>query len=123
MNGWWLAWISVLILVPGVAATFAVFGPGRVSLPTRLALVFGLGYAVMAFVGFVLTLLHVMRPIPFFATQAAVTAALLLWATVRRSWRDQIQALTREIREEKWALATGGVVLVWIAVIRIGFLS
>ena len=51
--------VGLMLVVPGVAASLVLYRPGRIHLPTRLASVFGFGYAVVAIVATVLTNLRV----------------------------------------------------------------
>ena len=46
--------VVVVLAVPGIGATLAVFPPGEASVVTRLAAAFGLGYAVSAGTAFLL---------------------------------------------------------------------
>jgi hypothetical protein len=119
----WLLWVSAFVLVPGTGAAFAAYGPGRVNLPTRLALIFGLGFALTGGAGFLLTILRVMHPVPFFALVAVGTAAVWVVAARRWSLRDQLRALSEELRGDPWTLGVGLAVLVGFAVLRLGFLG
>ncbi len=53
---------AAAVLAAGAVASAAVFRPGSISLPTRLASVFGLGYAVAALTPTVLVLAHAFVP-------------------------------------------------------------
>src|SRR5438876_5745208 len=78
------ALILLLLIVPGLAGTFALFDPDEIDPVTRLALVFAIGFAVDAAVAFVLMLAHVLLPWTWLALSIAVTAALVVMAVRRR---------------------------------------
>lgn len=117
-----LAALLALVVIPGLGAALALYGPGRISLATRLALVFALGFAVTGLTAYLLTVLHVLKPVTFFIVMAVVTAAL--WARALRMAppREHGRALLDELRSEPWTLSIGLAVFLAIAVIRFLYL-
>ncbi len=100
----------------------AAFGPDELSLPTTLALVFAFGYAVTGLVSFVLAALHALHPATFFVALAVVTAALWAAGIRRAGLGSRGAALRAEARGDgRWVLLVGGVVIVAIAVLRLGY--
>jgi hypothetical protein len=114
-----IATASALVLVPGLGATLAAYPPGRIGAPTRLALVFGLGYAVVGVTAVVLVIAHVLQPGTFFPVLAIVTAALWISGLRRGGVREHAHALSQEISADGWALAAGALVFVAIAIVRL----
>jgi hypothetical protein len=116
-------WVLLaMVLVPGVVASMAVYGPGTIPLPTRLAVVFALGYVVPGFVAYVLALLHILEPIVFFLVLGATTAALVVRARRLGGVRAHGHALVQEIRSEPWTAGVGLAVFVAILVLRVFYL-
>jgi hypothetical protein len=118
-----LLWVSVIVFVPGLGAMLALFRPGRLGLASRLAVTFGLGYGVTGLIAYVLTLLRVMRPVPFFVLLVAASGALWYVALRRFSLREQGRAVIQEVRSDPWSLGLGLAVIVGIAAVRSTFLG
>jgi hypothetical protein len=109
--------VAALLLVPGVGAALALAAPGAVSIESRIALAFGLGYALVAGVAVLLALAHVFSRPTFIA--AVVLATLALWAVAlrRASPRAHGAALVSQARESPFALAASLGLLLAVAVI------
>jgi hypothetical protein len=111
--------VAAAVLAAGVLASAAVYRPGSVALPTRVAAVFGLGYAVAALTPAVLAVARVLAPAPTAAALILVVAALA--AAARRSC--PVRALADDVRAqaraEPAALALGAAVVAAIAVARL----
>jgi hypothetical protein len=114
-----LAIAAALVLVPGFGATLAAYPPGRVGPATRLALTFGLGYAVVGVTAVVLVIAHVLHPATFFPALALVTAALWVTGLRRGGLRAHAAALGDDIAHDGWSLAVGAIVFVAIAIVRL----
>ena len=121
MNVLALLLAGLLMVVPGAGAAMAVFGPGTIALPTRLALVFSLGYVATGGVAFVLTIGRVLSPTSFFALLIVVTAVLWIIALRRGSLADHGRALLAEVRADPWPVLGGLVVVVGVAAVAFGF--
>jgi hypothetical protein len=76
-----LAVVFAVVLLPGIGLARACAAPGGMLVETRVALALGLGYAGAALVATLLTAAHAMRPVPFAAGIALLTAAA--WAAGR----------------------------------------
>jgi hypothetical protein len=114
-----IAIASVLVLVPGLGATLAAYPPGRVGPVTRLALMFGLGYAVVGITAVALVIVHGLQAATFFPLLAVVTAALWACGLRRGGAREHWAVLRGDVAADRWALAAGAVVFVAIAVVRL----
>lgn len=99
------------IALPGAALSVAVFGPGRLPLVTRLALVLPMGYAVVALLSMALALPGVLTLPTLLVGYVLTTVAGFVFAARRRSLAGQPAALRREARAEPVALALAAVVL------------
>jgi hypothetical protein len=110
--------VAALLLVPGVGAALAVAPPGAISIEARIALAFGLGYALAASVALLLALAHVLHRPTFIAGIVLVTGAIWALALMRTSLRAHGSALAVQAREAPFALATGLALLLAIAVSR-----
>ena len=67
------------MVIPGAGASLALHRPGQAGIPTRLALCFGLGYAVCALCGVVLEILHVLHAWTYLPLLALVTIYLFFF--------------------------------------------
>ncbi len=112
---------TLTVLIPGAGAAFALHRPGEVSVATRVALSFGLGYATVALTGVVLEVLHVLSAGSFVALLAAVTVTLWLVAMRRGGARAHAAALAAELREERWLVLSGLAGLLLFALMRLQF--
>jgi hypothetical protein len=114
-----IATAAALVLVPGLGASLAAYPPGRIGPATRLALAFGLGYAVVGVTAVVLVIAHVLHPATFFPALGIVTAGLWFAGLRRGSAREHLAALSADIAGERWALAVGALVFLAIAIVRL----
>jgi hypothetical protein len=114
-----LAIASALVLVPGLGATLAAYPPGRIGPVTRLALMFGLGYAVVGLTAVVLVIVHGLQAATFFALLAVVTAALWAFGMRRGPLGKHWAVLRDDVAADRWALAAGAIVFLAIAVVRL----
>ncbi len=119
MNPSTIAIASVLVLVPGLGATLGAYPPGRVGPVTRLALMFGLGYAVVGITAVALVIVHGLQAATFFPLLAVVTAALWAYGLRRGGAREHWAVLRGDVAADRWALAAGAIVFVAIAVVRL----
>jgi hypothetical protein len=110
--------IGALILVPGAGAALAFAPPGAISIESRIALAFGLGYALVASVAILLALAHVFSRPAFVAGVVLTTAAVWTLALRRASPRVYASTLRAQAREAPLALAAGLVLLLAFAVSR-----
>jgi hypothetical protein len=112
--------VATLVVAAGALASAAVYPPGTVTLPTRVASAFGLGYAVAALTPALLVALHVFDPVPTAAALLSVVAALGLVAHRRcRPLRALADDVREQVRAAPVALALGAAVIVAIAVARL----
>jgi hypothetical protein len=95
-----------LVLVPGLGAALAFAGPGRISLEARVALAFGLGYAIAAGSAVVLALAHAFLLPTFVVVVGLATAASWVWALRRESPREHWLQIRTEARERPIAILT-----------------
>jgi hypothetical protein len=117
-----LAIVACLLAIPGVGASFAAFPPGEVSFVTRLASMFGLGYTAAGGCAFLLTATHTFRLSFFIPLWIVVSAVLWIVALRRASIRDHLRGLGAGIRDQRFPLLLGGVVVLAVLVIHISFL-
>jgi hypothetical protein len=110
--------VTALLLVPGVGAALAFAGPGTLSIESRLALAFGLGYALVAGVATLLALGRVFSLPTFVAGVVLATAGVWVAALRRASPRAHAEALVAQAREAPVALGAGLAVILAVAVTR-----
>src|SRR5215211_3291630 len=110
--------IGALVLVPGVGAALAFAPPGAISIESRIALAFGLGYTLVAGVAILLVLAHMFSRPTYVAGVALTTAAVWTLALRRASPRVYASTLRAQAREAPFALAAGLVLLVAFAASR-----
>ena len=114
-----LAIVACLLVVPGVAASFAAFPQDELPFVTRLASVFGLGYTAAGGCAFLLTATHTFRLGFFIPLWVVVSAVLWFFALRRASIRDNLHGLGAGIRDQRYPLLLGGLVVLAILVIHI----
>jgi hypothetical protein len=110
--------IGALILVPGTGAALAFAPPRAISVESRIALTFGLGYALAAGVAILLALAHVFSRPTYVAGVVLATAAVWTLALRRASPRVYASTLRAQATEAPLALAAGLVLLLAFAVSR-----
>ena len=119
MNPATIATATALVLVPGLGATLAAYPPGRIGPATRLALMFGLGYAVVGVTAVALVIAHALQPATFFPALAIVTAGLWVAGLRRGGLRAHAAALKDDIAADRLGLAIGALVFLAIAIVRL----
>ena len=67
--------LLLLVLVPGLGVSFAIYRAGELPLATRLALACALGYGVVAGSSYALSLGGVLYALPLFGIVFVATAA------------------------------------------------
>ncbi len=117
-----LALVSCVIALPGIAASLAAFRPGEVSIVTRMAAAFGLGYAASGGCAFVLSAAHAFRLSVFIPLWLTVSAVLWVMALRRASLRDQVTALIEDINKNRFPLILGALVVGAVLVIHVRFM-
>ena len=117
-----LALVVCMLGIPGVGASFAAFAPGELSFVTWSASVFGLGYAAAGGCSFILASTHTFRLSFFIPLWVVVSAVLWILALRRASIRDHLHGLAVGIRDQRYPLLLGGVVVVAILAISIPYL-
>lgn len=95
----------------------ATFRPGEVGIPTRLATVFGAGYAIVGLSSTFLTLLHILRPATLFVTLAATTVTLWVLGLMRGGPLARLRALGGDVRATPWTLGIGFAFLIGLAIV------
>ena len=109
------------MVVPGAGASLALHRPGQAGIATRLALCFGLGYAVCALCGVVLEILHVLHAWTYLPLLAVVTVVLWTVAVRRDGLRSHAAALRAELAAEPWLEGLGLAAIVVFALVRLRF--
>ena len=117
-----LALAVCMLGIPGIGASFAAFPPDELSIVTRAASVFGLGYVVAGGCAFILAATHAFRLGYFILLWVVVTAVVWFLALRRASIRDHLHALAAGIRDQRYPLLLGGVVVVAILAIYLPYL-
>ena len=117
-----LALVACLLAVPGIAASLAAFPPGEVSIVTRSAAAFGLGYAASGGVAFLLAAVHAFRLSLFIPLWVAVSAVLWVLALRRASLRDHAHALVDDIDKNRLPLLLGALVIAAYLILHLRFL-
>ncbi len=117
-----LALVACVLALPGAAASLAAFGPGEVSIVTRMAAAFGLGYAASGGCAFVLSAVHAFRLSVFIPVWLAVSAVLWVAALRRASLRDQVSALIEDINKNLFPLLLGAFVVAAVLIVHVKFM-
>ncbi|MGH3041380.1 MAG: hypothetical protein ACRDNG_06540, partial [Gaiellaceae bacterium] len=108
--------VTGAVLVIGLGGSLAAFPAAAISFPTRLAAVFGLGCAVVIFIGTVLVLLGAFNPISAAVVAALVTGASFYVGLRRSGWREHLHVVREELEEAQLPLLLGLGVLVFVAI-------
>jgi hypothetical protein len=111
--------VAALLLVPGLGAALAVAAPGTIAIESRIALAFGLGYALVAGVATLLALAHVFSRPAFVVAVVVGTAAVWAVALRRCSPREHATALAAQARATPFVLTAGLAFLLAVAVSRL----
>jgi hypothetical protein len=117
-----LVLVGLLLAVPGIAASLAAFPPGGISLVTRAAAAFGLGYAVAGGCAFVLSSVHAFRLPVFIPLWLVASAVLWVLALRRASLRDQARGIATDIRSDRFPLLLGALIVAAVLVVHFGFM-
>jgi len=117
-----LALAACLLAVPGIGASLAAFQPGQVSIVTRAAAAFGLGYAAAGGCAFVLSSAHAFWLAVYLPLWAAVSVGLWVIALRRASLREQGRAALTEIRAQPVPLLMGALVVIAVLAVHTGYL-
>ena len=108
--------VTALLVVPGVGAALAFAPPGEASVETRLALVVGLGYALVAGLAIVLAFAHILSRPSFVIGVVLLTLAVWGAALRQASFRGHASAIAAQARESPFPLAAGIVVVGAVAI-------
>ncbi|HEX2267855.1 MAG TPA: hypothetical protein VHI97_06600 [Actinomycetota bacterium] len=111
----------LVVCVPGLAASLAVYGPREIGVPTRLALTFALGSVIPGLLAFLLALAGVLSPATFFPVLGTAVIALLYLAVRKGRPTEHIRAARAEFAAERLPLLTGLAVLAGFAIVRLTF--
>jgi hypothetical protein len=114
--------VAGVLALPGVAAALVAFPPGEVSIVTRSAAAFGLGYAAAGGCAFTLAAAHAFRLSLFIALWLAVSALLWTLAIKRTSFRDHAHALADDIDKNRLPLLLGALAIAALLVLHLKFL-
>jgi hypothetical protein len=117
-----LAVVACLIAVPGIAAALAAYAPGEVSIVTRLAAAFGLGYAAAGGCAFLPAAVHAFRLGIFIVLWLVVSAVLWVVALRFTSLRDQYNAFLTDFNKNLFPLLLGACVVAVVLIIHLRFL-
>ncbi len=99
------------VLLPGMALSVALFGPGRLSLTTRMALLLPMGFAGIAAISTLLALLHVLTLAALVVAYALVLVGLVVVAALRSGLARQPAALREDLAADPWGAALALAVL------------
>ena len=110
-----IALVCALVLVPGAGAAFAFAPPGAISVEGRVALAFGLGYALVAGTAVALALAHVFFLVTFVLAIVAVTAGMWALAIRRAALSAQWTGVKEQAREAPVTVGTNLVLLLAVA--------
>lgn len=113
--------VGCVLAVPGIAAALAAFPPGDVSIVTRLAAAFGLGYAAAGGCAFILAAAHAFWLASFLPLWLVVSAALWVLALRRASISDHAGALRADLSANRLPLLLGTVVVAALLIVRFSY--
>ncbi|MGH2698870.1 MAG: hypothetical protein ACRDJL_06680 [Actinomycetota bacterium] len=111
---------ALVVLIPGVLVTAAIFRPGSLGIPGRLALTFVGGYTVVSLVTWVLALFSILS-----TTTLVVGLGIVSIASAVRAWRrapplERFRVLKSDFLDEAWVNGLGLAVMGAVAWARFG---
>jgi hypothetical protein len=112
------AWLLGGIVVMGALASAAAFPPGSLSLPTRLASIFALGYTTLGLISSALVIVHHLTPETYVIGVVVVGVLLSLVALKRGGIPHRATAAWSELRRWSWELSAGLIALSALALTR-----
>jgi hypothetical protein len=118
-----IALLGAMMVLPGAGIALAVYRPGTISLPLRIGLAVGFGFAVPAGLAYVLAAAHLLYPVIFIGTLIATTAIGWGIAIRRGRFSDHARSIANEARSEGWGLAAGLVVVTALAAVHTPLLA
>lgn len=107
--------VGALLVVPGMGATLAFAPPEDTLIETRVALVVGLGYALVAGLAMALALAHVLSRVTFIIGVILVTLAVWGLAFRRASPRAYGSAIRAQVHDAPFTVVSGLIVLSAVA--------
>jgi hypothetical protein len=110
--------VGALVVVPGAGASLALAPPGGITIESRIALAFGLGYGLVAGVATALALAHVFSRPAFIAGVIVATVVVWVLALRRAPVREQAAKLAEQAREMPFVLGAGLALLLAVAFTR-----
>lgn len=111
--------VALLFLGPGLATAMAAFPPAAVAVELRLAVAFAAAFAVPAAIAVALASLSLLTGTGFLVAVIAATVAAWALALRRGGPAAQAVALARQVRDDRWQLGAGAVVLIAYAAYRV----
>ncbi|HEX2088542.1 MAG TPA: hypothetical protein VHI54_01225 [Actinomycetota bacterium] len=111
----------LVVCLPGLAGSLAVYGPREIGVPTRIALTFAVGFVIPGVLAFLLALAGVLSPATFFPVLAAAVIALFYVAVRKGGPKEHIRAARAEFAADRLPLLTGLAVLAGFAIVRLTF--
>jgi hypothetical protein len=118
MNPGTVALASLFVLGPGIALTFPMFPPGRLTLVSRIGLAAPIGYSALAFASFVCARGGLLVTPVLVLVWGALTVWPLAGLARRRPLREHLPAWRSELRGDRWGLTAGLLVVVAFSVPR-----
>src|SRR5260221_3197647 len=112
------AWLIGGMVVMGALASAAAFPPGSLSLPTRLASIFALGYTTLGLISSALVIVHQLKPATYLIGVVAGGVLLTLVALKRAGIPRRARAAWSELRRWPWELSAGLIALSALVVTR-----
>jgi len=100
------------VILPGAALSVTIFGPGRISLTTRLALLLPMGFAAVAALATLLALMHALFLGSLLGVYAVLVVGLVFVAVRWNGLARQPAALRRDLAAEPWGAGLALAVLV-----------
>jgi hypothetical protein len=111
--------VGLLVLVPGAGASLAVARPGGISIESRIALCFGLGYGLVGAVATLLALMHIFSRPAFVVGVVLATVAAWYLALRRSPLREHWRQIAAQACAAPYVLGGGLALLAAVAITRL----